>query len=60
MIEKFITRERSIDVNQSKVMTAATGSEKKATKTRLYCNSSLNIRFTWCGEETQPISNCLI
>ena len=37
--------------------------EKKKIKTGkicLYCDSYLNIGFTWCGDEVEPTPNCLI
>ena len=37
-----------------------TGTPEKKKKHRLYCNSYLNFGFTWCGDEEQPLPECLI
>ena len=66
-MEKFITKKRrSIDGGQlegAKDTIESCAGEKKRIKTRkirLYCDSYLNIGFTWCGDEAEPIPNCLI
>ena len=37
-----------------------TGTLEKKKKHWLYCNSYLNFGFTWCGDEEQPVPECLI
>ena len=66
-MEKFITKKRrSIDGGQlegAKNTIDSCAVEKRRIKTRkirLYCDSYLNIGFTWCGDEAEPIPNCLI
>jgi len=63
MMEKFITKKRrSSDVDHSAAVTveSESTSERKTKKIRLFCHSYLNIRFTWDGEEAQPIPHCLM
>lgn len=63
MMEKFITkRKKSSDVDHDAEEAVEVGStsKKKAKETRLYCDSYLSIGFTWCGDQTQPLPECLI
>ena len=60
----FAVAETEGKVSVSFAETESTGKgistlEKKK-KHRLYCNSYLNFGFTWCGDEEQPLPECLI
>ena len=63
MMEKFITKKRKSsdgDHDAEETVNIGSTSKKKGKKTRLYCDSYLTIGFTWCGDQAQPLPECLV
>ena len=50
-MEKFITQKRNLSSVDHEEAEVGSGSKKNAIKTRLYCDSYLNLSFTWCGDQ---------
>ena len=62
-MKKFITKKRKSsdgDYNEEEAVNIGSTSKKKGKKTRLYWDSYLTIGFTWCGDQTQPLPECLV
>ena len=63
MMEKFITIKRKSsngDHDAEEAVNIGSTNKKKREKTRLYCDSYLTIGFTWCGDQAQPLPECLV
>ena len=63
MMEKFITKKRKSgdgDHDAEEAVNIGSTSKKKGKKTRFYCDSYLSIGFTWCGDQAQPLPECLV
>ena len=54
------TEKVSVSFVETESTSKGTGSLEKKKKHRPYCNSYLNFGFTWCGDEEQPVPECLI
>ena len=63
MMEKFIMKKRKSgdgDHDAEEAVNIGSTSKKKGKKTRFYCDSYLSIGFTWCGDQAQPLPECLV
>ena len=63
MMEKFITKKRKSgdgDHDAEEAVNIGSTSKKKGKKTRFYCDSYLSIGFIWCGDQAQPLPECLV
>ena len=58
--ESESTGKVSVSFVETESTSKGTGTLEKKKKHRLYCNSYLNFGFTWCGDEEQPVPECLI
>ena len=58
--ESKSTGKVSVSFDETESTGKGTGTLEKKKKHRLYCNSYLNFGFTWCGDEEQPLPECLI
>ena len=58
--ESESTGKVSVSFAETESTGKGTGTLEKKKKHRLYCNSYLNFGFTWCGNEEQPLPECLI
>ena len=58
--ESESTGKVSVSFDETESTSKGTGTLEKKKKHQLYCNSYLNFGFTWCGDEEQPVPECLI
>ena len=58
--ESESTGKVSVSFAETESTGKGTGTLEKKKKHQLYCNSYLNFCFTWCGDEEQPLPECLI